>query len=110
MLNYLPHWHTSLKGYLSDSYGYGRRDARIFVRKVNYHIYFGKQSSNNYQSKTETKPLSQKSYYCASSYSYKGTMDFLGGTVDKNLPANAEDIGLIPAQKIPHAMEQQCHY
>ena len=54
--------------------------------------------------------MSQKSYYCASSYSYKGTMDFLGGTVDKNLPANAEDIGLIPAQKIPHAMEQQCHY
>ena len=55
-------------------------------------------------------PLSQKSYYCASSYRYKGIMGFLGGTVEKNLPANAEDIGLIPAWKIPHATEQQSHY
>ena len=37
-------------------------------------------------------------------------MDFLGGIVDKNLPTNAEDTGLIPAWKIPHAVEQQSHY
>jgi len=35
------------------------------------------------------------------------TVDFPCGTVDKNLPANAEVMGFIPVlEKIPRAMEQ----
>ena len=30
--------------------------------------------------------------------------DFPGGLVGKNLPANAEDMGLIPGEKILHAL------
>ena len=34
--------------------------------------------------------------------------DFPGGSVDKNLPANERDMGLIPgAGRFPHAKEQQ---
>ena len=36
----------------------------------------------------------------------KKARDFPGGTVVKNLPANAGDTGSIPGGKIPHAPEQ----
>ena len=38
-----------------------------------------------------------------------GTGDFLGGPVVKNLPVNAEDIGLIPdlGTKVPHTVGQR---
>ena len=32
-------------------------------------------------------------------------MDFLGGTVDKNPPANTENTGSIPGLEIPHSTE-----
>ena len=41
--------------------------------------------------------------YCALLLPSQG---FPGGSVIKNLPANAGDTGLIPIWKIPHAVEQ----
>ena len=43
---------------------------------------------------------------------WKLARDFPGGPVVKNLPANAEDMGSVPAwsRKIPHASEQLSPY
>ena len=47
-------------------------------------------------------------FFCLKSLKIKNSIEgFPGGSVLKNLPANAVDVGLIPASReIPHAEEQ----